>query len=402
MGRLTRAEMQERNRAKVLAAARDEFTERGFRDAKIDSIAERAELTRGAVYSNFPGKRALYFSVLAEDAERVPGLSDSELSEPGDTAGTALAAFARAWLARLPLSTDAQPGLARLGVDLMPEVIADERTRIPFAELTRLNAILLGLALERLRAQPRSAAPLAGETPAPLAGETPAPLAGETPAPLAGETPARLVGVAEVALTTLHGASQLAAAAPGFVEPFHVISACAQLANLDLGDRWQPAHLPHISPARPVDEPWSPPSATDAVRGEPVPLAGDGVVAILGLHRLSAIEEAVRAVPAGLDVTAVLVSSVPEELAPLARLAVADFRTCLRQAFPPSVWPRLRVVHDETGRLAAAAGVAAVSDVTETAVRVEAGRIVARADGYGACHAAASVGGRPSGQPVQV
>ena len=370
MGRLTRAEMQERNRARVLAAARDEFTERGFRDAKIDSIAERAELTRGAVYSNFPGKRALYFSVLAEDAERAAELAYPESPEPGDSAGTALAEFARAWLARLPLATDAQRGPARLGADLLPEIIADERTRIPFAELTRLTAILLGLALERMR-------------------------------PQSGTAP-RLVGVAEAALTTLHGASQLAAAAPGFGEPFNVISVCRQLAGLDLGDVWQPVHVAHISPARPVDQPWSPPSAMDVIRGEPVQLAGDGVVAVLGLHRLSAIEEAVRATPAGLDVTAVVVTSTPDELAPLARLVVADFRTCLWQAFPPSARPRLRVVHDETGALAAAAGVAAVSDVTETAVRVEAGRIVARADGYGACHAAASAGGYASGQPAQV
>ena len=72
MGRLTRAETQERNRAKVLAAARTEFAERGFRDAKIDSIAERAGLTRGAVYSNFPGKRALYFAILADPSRARP------------------------------------------------------------------------------------------------------------------------------------------------------------------------------------------------------------------------------------------------------------------------------------------------------------------------------------------
>ena len=47
MARLSRAELQEHNRAKVSTAARAEFTERGFRDAKIDQIAERAELTRG-------------------------------------------------------------------------------------------------------------------------------------------------------------------------------------------------------------------------------------------------------------------------------------------------------------------------------------------------------------------
>ncbi|HZD03191.1 MAG TPA: TetR/AcrR family transcriptional regulator [Actinomycetes bacterium] len=357
MARLTRAQTQQRNRAKVLAAARDEFTERGFRDAKIDAIAERAELTRGAVYSNFPGKRALYFAVLADDAEHAP---EPPHPQPGRTAREALGAFARAWVARLPLTTDEQHSTARLAVDLMPEVLADEQTRRPFAQLMRLNAILLGLALERL--QPP-----------------------KTPA-------GRLVGVAESALTTLHGASQMAAAAPGFIDPFNVASACEQLADLDLGDVWQPPHVPHISQARPANQPWSPPPATDAIRGEPARLTGDGVVAILGLHRLAAAEEAVRAAPPGADVTAVLVTSAPDELAPLARLAIADLRTCLQQAFPPSAWPRLQVVCDESGALAAAAGVPAISDATETAVRLQAGKIVARADGFGACHAAASAG----------
>jgi AcrR family transcriptional regulator len=350
MTRLSRAETQERNRAKVLAAARDEFAERGFRDAKIDDIAERAELTRGAVYSNFPGKRALYFAVLAEAAERA---SESPHPEPGPTPREALGAFARAWVIRLPLAVDAQHGSARLGMDLMPEILADERIRRPFAQLMRLDAILLGLALEQLRSRP-----------------------------------GRLVRVAESALTTLHGASQMAAAAPGFLEPFNVISACEQLAELDLNDGWPtPPIVPQV---RLADEPWSPPRAIDAVRSQPARLTGDGVVAVLGLHRLSAAEDAVRAASAGAEVTAVLVTGDTDELAPLARLVVADLCNCLHQAFPPSAWPRLQVVHDPSGALAAAAGVSAVSDATETAVRIETGRIVARADGLGACHAAAS------------
>src|SRR4029450_31098 len=72
-----RAEMQERNRAAVLAAARAEVVERGFRDAKVDVIAARAGLTRGAVYSNFPGKRALYFAVLATDAVSAAAAADT-------------------------------------------------------------------------------------------------------------------------------------------------------------------------------------------------------------------------------------------------------------------------------------------------------------------------------------
>jgi len=367
MGRFTRAEMQERNRARVLAAAREEFAERGFRDAKIDVIAERAELTRGAVYSNVPGKRALYFAVLAEVAENptVPTHSD-----PGLTGREALGALARAWVARLPLATDEQHGTARLGMDLMPEVLADERTRRPFAQLMKLDAILLGLALEGLH-----------------------------PAKSPGR---RLVRVAEAALTTLHGASQMAAAAPGFIEIFNVVSACEQLADLDLADWWPPP--PIVPPTRPVDEPWSPPSALDTVRGRPARLTGDGVIAVLGLHRLSAAEEAVRAAPPGAAVTAVLATGAPTELASLARLAVADLCTCLHQAFPESAWPRLQIVCDESGALAEAAGVPAVSDATETAVRIEAGRIVVRADGFGACHAAASSAAAPwapSTRPLQ-
>ncbi|MEV4300410.1 TetR/AcrR family transcriptional regulator [Microbispora rosea] len=396
MGRLTRAELQARNRAKVLAAALDEFAERGFRDAKVDAIADRAGLTRGAVYSNFPGKRALYFSVLAGLAERAAGpdglwrsssaSGETPAGEAADaetnhaetnhaetnyavthgagtvgsgtlgaaTAGEALAAFARAWVSRLPLATD---GPGRLGMDLMSEVLADQRVRQPFAQLMKLNAIVLGLALERLD----------------------------------GNTSARRrVRIAETALTTLHGASQMADAAPGFAEPFDIVAACAALADLDLRDRWDPPHLPFAPRARPADEPWSPPLAVDAVRGEPASLARDGVVAVLGLNRLEAVEEAVRATPPGDEVTAVLVTGDPGELGPLARLALADVRACLRQALPEAAWPRLRVVHDDEGAVAAAAGVTAVSDGTEAAVRVRSGRVVARADGYGACHAAAS------------
>src|SRR6187397_3153001 len=118
-----RAEMQERNRAAVLAAARAEFVERGFRDAKIDVIAERAGFTRGAVYSNFPGKRALYFAVLADLAENTPL---PRHAEPGLTAREALGALARAWVARLPLADIGErDGSARLSMDLMQEVTAE-------------------------------------------------------------------------------------------------------------------------------------------------------------------------------------------------------------------------------------------------------------------------------------
>ncbi|MFM9372539.1 TetR/AcrR family transcriptional regulator [Streptomyces sp. Da 82-17] len=402
MVRLSRAQLQQLNRAKVLAAARDEFAARGYPGAKVDRIAERAGLTRGAVYSNFPGKRALYFAVLAElaesDAESVAeqGVTGREfgsevIAETGADAGSpgaadraarraALGAFARAWTARLPLAGDAvRPAGegARLDTHLMSEVLADERTRQPYGQLLKLDALLLGLALETLQPADR-----------------------DRPAERS-----RLVRVAESVLTSLHGARQLADAAPGFVEPFTVIHACERLADSAPHDTWNPPHLPYVPHARPVDEPWPPVPTSggalhgaagdaplDAVRGTPARLDGDGdgVLVVLGLHRLEAVEEAVRAAPAGATVTAVLVSGCPNELIPLARLAVADVVTCLRRSFPAASWPRLQLVYDATGSVAAAAGVPAVSDGTEAAVRIVDGRIVARADGRGACHAAAT------------
>ncbi|WP_328582889.1 TetR/AcrR family transcriptional regulator [Streptomyces sp. NBC_00370] len=370
MGRLSRAELQERNRARVLAAAEGEFADSGFRDAKVDRIAERAGLTRGAVYSNFPGKRGLYFAVLAERAERTERAPAAPRPEPGRTLGEALGALARAWVARLPLAdTDEQHGAARLGVYVVPEVLAEERIRRPYAQLMKLDALLLGLALERL-----GSAPVSGAGAGAGSGAT--------------STGGSLVRVAEAVLTVLHGASQLAAAAPGFVEPFNVVRACGQLAGLVLQERYAPTHV--ITRALPADEPWSPPQgAVDAVRDAPARLGGDGVVAVLGLHRIESVEDAVRAARPGTSVTAVLVTGSPDELAPLARLAVADLCGCLRRAFPTAAWPRLQVVVDPSGVVAAAAGVPAVSEETEVAIRVEAGRIVSRADGRGACHAAA-------------
>ncbi len=280
MARLSRAETQERNRRTVLATARAEFAERGYRDAKIDTIAERADLTRGAVYSNFPSKRALYLAVLVEDAEHAEPPPDPQL---GRTPAEALGAFARAW----------------------------------FTQLLKLDAILLALSLERLRPPKRTA----------------------------GAPPARLVRLAETVLTTLHGASQLALAAPGFVEPFDVISACERLAGLPLNDFWSPPHA--TPPTRPAEDPWSPPDTVHAVTGEPTNLTADGVLAVLGLHRVAAVEEAVRA---GSDVTAILVTSDPPELMPLARLMIAELAGCLRQSFPRSAWPRLNLVYDDTTR----------------------------------------------------
>ncbi|GAA1638451.1 TetR/AcrR family transcriptional regulator [Kribbella alba] len=410
MSRLTRAEAQGQTRAKVLAAARAEFAERGYRDAKIDNIADRADLTRGAIYSNFAGKRALYLSVLADLAEH----PRTAAVEPGVSRAEALAAFADVWLGRLvdsgddtdptqggyrlgaELATPTQGGY-RLGAELATEVLADDDTRWQYAQLMKLNAILLGLTLERLQPEnrERQADPAHSRWSGVSSGGVSSGGVSSGGVGSAGSSPVRptrveggrLVGLAEVVLSTLQGAGQLTAAAPGFVQPITVAKACAQLASLELDDHWQrPPTLPAI---RPDNEAWAPPPVVDALRNTPARLGPDGLFVVLGLNRLAAAEDAVRAVSPGTAVTVALVSSRPAELGPLARLTVAELSGCLRQAFPSSALPELQLVHDESGEFATAAGAQVVGNDLEYAIRVSGGRIAARSEGFGAAHAAA-------------
>jgi AcrR family transcriptional regulator len=344
----------------VLAAARREFARHGYAEAKVDRIAGRAELTRGAVYSNFPSKRALYLAVLVDLVEHAgddPGPAPA--TAPGPAA--ALGAFARVWLERLPLVGD-PPAQGHLRLRSLAGVVDDEATRTALAQVARLEALLLALALEAL-APP-------------------------------GRSPVRRVRLAELVLTLLSGSGQLADTAPGFGDPFVVARACEQLAAVDVADTWDPPHLPFVRQARPCRDPWAPPARlTDQVTGRQVGFAADGVVAVLGTGRLEAAEEAVRAARPGDQVTVAVVTGDPAEVGRLARLRVSDLTGCLRRVFPPGALPRLQLVLDERALLASAVGVPDAGDAAEHAVRLLGGEVVARAQGRGAAHAAAAATG---------
>lgn len=336
----------------MLAAAREEFAGHGYVNAKVDRIAERAELTRGAVYSNFPSKRALYLAVLIASiepggvAESPPGLEE------------AMGAFARVWLERLPLTGDT-PADGKLQLRSLTGVFDDEPGRTVLTQLTRLEALLLALALESR--EPRRA---------------------------------RQVRLAELVLTLLNGAGHLAGAAPGAGDPFDVARACEHLAGLDLDDAWDPPHLPHVKAARLVQDAWEPPAELpDQITGRPAGFDADGVIAVLGAGRLEAAEEAVRAAGPGERVTVAVVTGDPAEAGRLVRLRIADLTACLRRVFAPDTWPGLRLVLDERAAVASALGITDPDDTTEAAVRVHAGQIVRRAYGRGAAHAAATADG---------
>jgi AcrR family transcriptional regulator len=65
-----RVEMMEENRAKLIAAARRAFSEKGYSAASMDELTADAGLTRGALYHNFGDKRGLLAAVVHQiDAE---------------------------------------------------------------------------------------------------------------------------------------------------------------------------------------------------------------------------------------------------------------------------------------------------------------------------------------------
>lgn len=78
-------EVLESTRDKLLAAATEVFSERGYDGAGVQEIARRAGLTTGAIYANFTGKAELLFQAIgARSADEL-----DELLRPHRDAHTA-------------------------------------------------------------------------------------------------------------------------------------------------------------------------------------------------------------------------------------------------------------------------------------------------------------------------
>ena len=135
--RLTRPQQVERNRAQLLATARQVFLRRGYTGATLDAIADEAGFTKGVVYSHFAGKADLFLALLdrriaerAEENERVV----EDLTGPG-----ALIALLRASARR----TTEDAGWARLLIEFRVAAARDP-------ELNRRYAALHADSVERL------------------------------------------------------------------------------------------------------------------------------------------------------------------------------------------------------------------------------------------------------------
>jgi len=70
MARLTREQSQQQTRARLLDAAEEIFAREGYSAASVELIAEHANYSKGAVYSNFVSKEALFLALLERNMDR--------------------------------------------------------------------------------------------------------------------------------------------------------------------------------------------------------------------------------------------------------------------------------------------------------------------------------------------
>lgn len=347
MGSGTRDAQQARNRERILDAAAEEFAEHGYARASVNRIAQRAGLTHGAVYSNFKGKRALVFEVLARRYDELPAPRPQPAREPS-VAGV-LQTMSAAYGGQIEASGESPRPPSTAFLEVLVEILGTEPLRSRYAAVVRLEGLLVARALERVRG---------------------------------GHV--RLLDLAAAGMTVMSGESQVGMADPG--GPFGRVPAAVfdAIAELPASPPWRPTGRP--ARVEQVDQPWFPPVVVDLIRDKPPVLHADGVVAFLGLDHLDRVEEvlrSVRAADAEAGLTIVLATNDTDQLAPLVTYMLRATGRLLRLAAPEAAWPDLGLVVDRDGELARATGIEPADDAEEV-VLVQGGRIAARAQGRGA------------------
>lgn len=155
VARRTQAQRTEATTAALLDAARALFARDGYDATSLDAVAARAEVTKGAVYHHFKGKRQLFEAVFAREVERIMGpvaAAYGRKKDPWD----AFAAGCRAFLDEC-----LDPELQRIMLLDAPAAIGWEQVRRLEAPLLQMMERGIADAIDAGRIARRSTAPLA-------------------------------------------------------------------------------------------------------------------------------------------------------------------------------------------------------------------------------------------------
>lgn len=142
----SRTGMIEETRAKLVAAGRKAFAEKGFADASMDDLTAAAGLTRGALYHHFGDKKGLLAAVVAQ----VDGEMAARAQAAGTRAEPGWAALEAQGAAYIEAALD--PEIQRIVLLDGPAFLGDpsqwpsqsaclEETRLALAELSKAGII---------------------------------------------------------------------------------------------------------------------------------------------------------------------------------------------------------------------------------------------------------------------
>ncbi len=138
MARLTREESRARTRERLLASAARAFARAGYGGASVDEIAEEAGFSKGAFYSNFPSKEAIFLALLEQKKLGEIAAIRALLAEPDtDTLMQGL----RAWFN----ASHGDPTLSLLAAEIELQARRSESLAVGYRALQgRLSGELVG------------------------------------------------------------------------------------------------------------------------------------------------------------------------------------------------------------------------------------------------------------------
>ena len=152
----TREEKKAATRKKLLDAAAALVAKEGALAASLDAIAEKAGLTKGAVYSNFSSKEELLFAMAATFA----GPEIHADPDPSDSLADYLERLGRE-LAKVQRSSSSR--MWRLGTEMYYFALRNTRFRKLYAANDRENRRVTGETFEQIAAAHGDVMPLTGE-----------------------------------------------------------------------------------------------------------------------------------------------------------------------------------------------------------------------------------------------
>ena len=155
MARRTQAERREATVGALVDAARELFAQDGFPATSLDAVAARANVTKGAVYHHFDGKRQLFEAVFAREVAKLTETLSAVYARKKDP-WDAFAASCRAFLEEC-----LEPGLQRVVLLDAFGAIGWEAMRDLEAPLLDAMEVAITRAVEAGRIAPRPAGPLA-------------------------------------------------------------------------------------------------------------------------------------------------------------------------------------------------------------------------------------------------